>query len=130
MEEDKQNENSDVEKEMDDDGHRLLIIRVIKDRTMPMDSEAPAYVQNSGFFTGYKNELENGASESNRRSSPLLHTSIPLGGFHLVHCHLLWERGSHNLVWQNRHIWRTHPYLESYTKNAGRYGEFPFNLPS
>jgi len=40
MEEDKQNENSDVEKEMDDDGHRPLIIRVIKDRTMPMDSEA------------------------------------------------------------------------------------------
>jgi len=58
----KQNVNLDVEKDMDDDGHRPLreMSKLYKDRTMSMDSEALVHVQslrslvplNEGGFAG------------------------------------------------------------------------------
>jgi hypothetical protein len=86
MEEDKPNEDSDVEKEIDDDGDRPLReiskrSTLMKDRTMSMDSEASVYTQNSmssvAPLSSPATKISSRPAPLNltQQPSPLLHTS-------------------------------------------------------
>ena len=86
MEEDKQNQDSDVQKEMDDDRHRPLRdmskrSAVMKDRTMSTDSEASLYTQNNiSSVVSLSSPATNAKSRSGplklaQQPLPLLHTS-------------------------------------------------------
>ena len=73
MEEDKPNEGSDVEKEIDDDGDRPLReisgrSTLMKDRTMSVDSEASEYTQNSISSVA---SLSSPATKASSRPAPL-----------------------------------------------------------
>jgi hypothetical protein len=70
MEENKQNKDSDVQKEMDDDGHRPLRdmskrSAVMKDRTIPMDSKLSSPATKASLILGPLNLTQ--------QPSPLLH---------------------------------------------------------
>ena len=85
MEEDNQDEDPDVEKEMDDDGHRPLRqmskrSTVMKNRTMSMDSEASVYTQNSMSSVA---PLSSPATKASSRPAPLNLTQQPSPLLHI-----------------------------------------------
>ena len=109
--EEKQNLDSDVEKEeVDDDGHRplhALLKRstLMKNRTMSMDYEASVYTQNSSRLSDGPRPVPLNLT---RLPSNLRHCYTLLGG--LV-CRLpLWEVGSCTLLRRNCRRWRIHLY--------------------
>ena len=112
-EEEKQNLDSDVEKEeVDDDGHRPLHVSLkrstlMKNRTMSMDSKASVYTRNSSKLSDGHQPLRPAPLNLTEQPSPLLH-----GG--LVRRLPLWEVGSCTLLRRNHRRWRIHLYPTSF----------------
>ena len=118
----KQNVDSDVEKEMDDDGHRPFrdeILKTLDDNEglhtrMSMDSEAFVYTHRTAYrsvaptiLAGYKGKLETCASEANPKILATATHFRLLGIFVRFVVVFCGKAGSYTLLRRNRHRCRT-----------------------